>query len=132
MSNKVNQLIEQVEGEHCEEVVLAIVADDVNPSSDFDFKEIMQSMTRRVNYWNCVEVQNTERFWNAIYRAVDMIDNTDECLVNGIDPTNPNRCILNCADPILVSSKDLEFLEALQHLLMVCAEVLCAPVFFLE
>ena len=50
MSNKVNRLIEQVEGEHCEEVVLGIVADDVNPSSDFDFKEIMQSMTKRVNY----------------------------------------------------------------------------------
>ena len=61
-----------------------------------------------------------------------MIDNTDECLVNGIDPTNPNRCILNCVDPILVSSKDLEFLEALQHLLMVCAEVLYVSVFFLE
>lgn len=48
MSEKAKELIARVEGENCKEAVLGIVADDMNPSSNFDFKEVMQTMTKQV------------------------------------------------------------------------------------
>ena len=48
MSEKARELIARVEGDNCKEAVLSIVADDMNPSSSFDFKEVMQTMTKQV------------------------------------------------------------------------------------
>ena len=48
MSEKAKELIARVEGDNCKEAVLGIVADDMNPSSNFDFKEVMQTMTKQV------------------------------------------------------------------------------------
>lgn len=48
MSKKVKTFLERVEGENCFSGVLSLVADDANPASDFNLKETMQSLTRKV------------------------------------------------------------------------------------
>ena len=48
MSKKVKSFLERVEGDNCVEGVLSILTDDMNPSNDFNLKETLQSMTRKV------------------------------------------------------------------------------------
>ena len=44
MSKKVKSFLERVEG------VLSILTDDMNPANDFNLKETLQSLTRKVHF----------------------------------------------------------------------------------
>ncbi len=48
MSKRVKALLERVNCDDCEGAVLNIIADDMNPASDFNLKETMQPMTKKV------------------------------------------------------------------------------------
>ena len=52
MSKRVKDLLARVSGDSCVSGVLSILADDMNPASDFNLKETMQSMTRKVQLRN--------------------------------------------------------------------------------
>ena len=50
MSKKVKSFLERVEGDNCVEGVLSILTDDMNPANDFNLKETLQSLTRKVHF----------------------------------------------------------------------------------
>lgn len=48
MSKRIKALLERVNCDDCEGAVLSILADDMNPASDFSLKETLQPMTKKV------------------------------------------------------------------------------------
>ena len=52
MSKRVKDLLTRISGDSCVSGVLSILADDMNPANDFNLKETMQSMTRKVRLMN--------------------------------------------------------------------------------
>ena len=132
MSEKAKELIARVEGDNCKEAVLGIVADDMNPSSNFDFKEVMQTMTKQVRAsLPCWYVERQTVLGSDLPGC--RFSRQPRWLLSEWDRSfQPKSMYLLLFEFSIVSSKDLEFLEALQHLLMVCADVWICLAYYIE